>query len=138
MRCVATLLLLAVSAIASGCTSDEDKIRHVVQDYNAAVGDGDGTKACALLTKRGREIVHALALEELLSDRTSGCESTIDALGDFKEGSEIKELESAKIGDVRIRGTAAKAELRSAEGLATAQLKQQDGEWRVDYPPGFE
>ena len=138
MRIVPTLLLLALSLAASGCTSDEDKVRHLVQEYNAAVADGDGAKACGFLTKRGREIVLALSLEQLLSDRTTGCQSTIKALGHLKEGSEIKELESAKIVDVRVRGDTAQAELRSDEGPATAELTKRDGEWRLDYPPGFE
>ena len=138
MMRVATLLLLAVSLTASGCTSDEDEITHVVQDYNTAVGAGDGTKACAFLTKRGREIVLALDMEQALSVRTTGCVSTIKALDHLQEGREIKELKSAEIVDVHIRGTAATAALRTAEGRATAKLKQQNGKWRVDYPPGFE
>jgi hypothetical protein len=138
MARIATALLLATLTAASGCNDSEGEVRQVVRDYNAAVANGDGKRACALLTRRGREIVLAFSIEQSLRDRTSGCVSTVAVLGRFEEGREIKELGSAKVTAAQIHDATARVNLQTADGTASAMLKRQDNGWRIDFPPGFD
>lgn len=56
--------LLIATLLVGGCGSGtEDLVRRAAQDFSSAVADGDGARACGLLTEQARENADCAALE---------------------------------------------------------------------------
>ena len=137
-------LLIAVAAAASlaatGCGSDDEtKIQNaansdltpqqVVDQYRAAVIDGDGEAACALVSDAGRKIA-----EEGASD----CAFRFSAVDD-QDTPEDKAAEKAMHPQAVVTGTKAVAKFKTLGGDPTQiTLEKGAGGWKVTGSPELE
>jgi cyclophilin family peptidyl-prolyl cis-trans isomerase len=119
--------LLAVAAVIAGCgSSDEDKIKSVLKDYNAALVDGDGKKACGLFTTEGQKKL-AASLKELAPNAKSGeCAQLVRDISTTISADNGKRIKAIKISKVKVDGDKASA----LSGVET-QLAKQSGDWKI-------
>jgi hypothetical protein len=132
-------LLLAAGALAGGCGGGEDAghssrpdgvaARTQVAAYLTAFNRGDGRSACSLLTSQAKAGVPHL------SDRINApdCEGAIRELSGVSE-----HIRSPQI-SVRVAGKRAIAKVRSKRPpyQSDVLLQEQDGGWRIAYPPAL-
>jgi cyclophilin family peptidyl-prolyl cis-trans isomerase len=119
--------LLALSAVAAGCgTSDEDKVKSVLQDYNAALVDGDGKKACDLFTADGQKKL-AASLEALVpAAKTSDCAQLVRDVS-----ATITDENGKRIKDIQIKNVKIKGDKASALSGVETQLAKNGGDWKI-------
>jgi peptidyl-prolyl cis-trans isomerase B (cyclophilin B) len=119
--------LLVGAAALTGCgKSDEDKIKNVLQDYNAALVDGDGKKACSLFDAEGqRRLVNSLKSLAPTSSATD-CAQLIRDVSATITDDNGKRIKALKITNVKVNGDKATAQ----SGVLTTLVKK-DGDWKV-------
>lgn len=144
MRSGRWLALIAGTAVlVTGCggggESDEDKIRNVVEDYNSAVADKNGSAACELLTADAKRQIADLDVNAVREGAKGRCESSVKRLDSLKGAAPLGRLKLAKVGDVRIRGDTAQADVRNSDppATATAELTKSGDDWVISSAPGF-
>ena len=100
-RRVLSALLAAAALTAAGCGSTTDDVKSTVNGYLKAFVNGDGKKACSLMTKdtrtqfvlRVRQIVH-----------TTDCAKAVATLRSKAGGQVAAALRAAKITKVQVSG----------------------------------
>ena len=127
-------LLLALVGLV-GCTEhDEDRaIEGVLKDARRAVLAGDGQRACALLTRHGRQEARAFgtgSCEEVLRARLAAARG--DPRSRWPDDLRDATFEVLSAGDGQAR-----AELRVQDVFGTAirwriQLRKTSAGWRID------
>jgi hypothetical protein len=121
-------------AAAVGCgASDEEQVRSTVEDYVEAVVDGDGDRACELMTGRARRA--ALAAAALTGG--GGCAGVMGRLSEFYDDGELRAMREFEIEAVRIEGD--RAEVTVSEALDDGEetvLRKVEGEWLIDEEDG--
>ena len=136
-RRVLSALLAAAALAAAGCGSTTDDVKSTVNNYLKAFVNGDGKKACSLMTKdtrtqfvvRVRQIVH-----------TTDCAKAIASLRSKAGGQVAAALRDAKITKVQVSGINAVVTLTTKTSLgastSTTLLQKEDGNWRITAAPG--
>lgn len=113
------LLVVGFALGACGGDSEEDAVREAVEEFVAAVRDGDGAAACELLTDE--------ALETAGGAR---CERALGRIGDAV-------APEVEITDIRVQGDRATAEAGAAGGGEDEVRSQpldfvkEDDEWKI-------
>jgi peptidyl-prolyl cis-trans isomerase B (cyclophilin B) len=119
--------LLAVSAVAAGCgSSDADKVKSVLKDYNAALVDGDGKKACDLFTSDGQRKLVASLKALVPSTKSSACAQLVRDVSATINDANGKRIKAIKITSVKVDGGKASA----MSGVQT-QLAKSGGDWKI-------
>jgi hypothetical protein len=131
----ATLLAVAAVLAAPGCGGGaSDDVKSAVRDYLKAFADGDGAKACSLMSRatRSRFVAQMKSIT-----KSTECALGIEALR-TQAGSALTDatIEKLKLSDVKIKGQAATLTLSSGRGKTTAKLVKEGGGWKVSGAPG--
>ena len=116
-------LVLGLGASACGGESDEDKAKGAVEDYLAAVTDGDGDKACGLVTEQTRKNIERGG---------RSCPETISSLNKGPGKQILKAFENAKVEDVKVNGERATANIVVRGLKQPTQLRKEKGDWKLD------
>jgi hypothetical protein len=128
--------LFAVAALAlAGCggSSSSGDPKTVVQDYINAFADGDGGKACSLMTTPTRDqFVNRVAT----ITKSKDCATSITTLSKQAGPRLLNALKKAKVGAVTITGDRAKVQLTSGANTTHTSLRKENGNWRVTGGPG--
>jgi hypothetical protein len=121
-----TLALVAPAASAS----DKGAVVRVVKAYQKALLDGDGHKACSLLTRGGRG-----RLLQALPNSSHSCTKAANQLAASITPQTRRSIERARrklsTEDVHVRGRHASAKLLSGRKLLLAKVA---GRWRISDP----
>jgi peptidyl-prolyl cis-trans isomerase B (cyclophilin B) len=119
--------LLALAAIAAGCgSSDEDKVKSVLKDYNAALVDGDGKKACGLFTSDGQKKLAASLKALAPTAASSDCAQLVRDVSATITDDNGKRIKAIAIKNVKVKGNTASA----TSGVET-QLAKDGGDWKI-------
>ena len=121
------VVLLAAGAIVAGCgSSDEDQVKQVLKDYNAALVDGNGKKACGLFTDDGQKRL-AASLKAIAPSATSNdCAQLVRDISATITEANGKRIKAIKITKVKVAGKKASA----MSGVQT-QLVKDGGDWKI-------
>ena len=118
------LIVAAVAAlVAAGCGgSEEDDVKHTVTDYFKAMGDGDGKRACALITPPSREKLGG-----------ADCAEIVSASAKKLDASDRKVMRDVDIGFTTVTIHGDRAFMQSdPDDNEPIQLQKIDGKWLVD------
>ena len=129
-------VLLAVAAVAvSGCGGGEsDDVKAAVRGYLNAFVDGDGAKACSLMsTATRRRFVAQMKGTTKSTDCALGIEALRTQAGTALTKASIEKLEFS---DVKVKGKTATVKLTSGRSSSTARLQKEGGGWKVSGAPG--
>jgi Putative lumazine-binding len=133
MRAAATTMCTVALVTAAGCggggggTSDEDQIRHTVDDYAAALSGKDSAKLCDVL------ITPKLASQSKSqrSAQFARCRKRIKG----QDLSGLPPEQKVKVGKVDVSGTKATAQVSTTAAGQTQSHKiafrKVDGQWRI-------
>jgi len=139
-------LLVAVAAVvvAAGCggsKSDTDKIESTVADFFAAVADGKGQPACALLTASAIQELNSAAF---LLRPPASCSEAIETFNRQLSSDDKKALESATVNRVTLTGdkaTVADSDIALESGGESGLFRNNDsrpvalekvnGDWKI-------
>jgi hypothetical protein len=127
------LVVAALGALAlttPGCGGDEDgksdadKVKTVVTDFYSALGDGDGAKACGLVTG---------SAEARLSLGPGSCEESVNQAAERYDDDFKEELRKVEVKDIQFEGDEATCTAK-ANRTARVELKKQGDDWKItDY-----
>ena len=99
--CLAALFAGTLTACGADATSDADSVRATVHRFHGHIVDGDGQRACRMLTERGRREFVAVNSGP---DRAGDCASIAIAVGDMLSDAEKWALPRIIIRRVEIDG----------------------------------
>ena len=118
--CAATALALA------GCgQSDEDKVKETVNSYITALADGDGDKACGLVSKAAGDQIKT-------QSKAKDCAAAIESFTKSSDGAAVKKaFKSAKVEKVEVKGEKATATIRVEKQTAPLPLEKSGDEWKL-------
>lgn len=130
----AALLLTAIALAASGCGGGPaDDVKSAVHSYLNAFVDGDGAKACSLMTGATRR---QFVEKTKAITKSSDCALAIEAIR-TQAGAEVTAaLAKLKLDDVKVTGDRATVTLSSGPSKTTATLMKEGGAWKVSGAPG--
>jgi hypothetical protein len=129
---IAGVVLVASAALAlraCGGTSDDDSVRHVVTGYLAAVADGDGKRACALMTSGEAQRVASTFLAHAEGTGAAACPQAMKALAKAAPRSARDGLRHVRITAVKISGDHATVTIAGA--TRAAQLQRSGDTWLI-------
>lgn len=135
-RTTSTALVLAalVAGGLAGCgKSDEDEAQDAVQTYLTAFGDGDGEKACELLTEKVRDAF--VAQVRGLVD-TEDCGKAFDTIQKGLTPAQTKAVSGVRVAGAKIDGDRGTVNVRSGGTTVATRVEKVDGDWRIAQPPG--
>ena len=129
----AVCVVLAACATLAACGgSDSDSIRDTVRAYIQAVLDGDGQKACGLLTAdASRSFVEQVASQT----NTHDCARAFSVEAATLSSSQKSVYRSAVLQQVTIKGTDATATVKFGTTTTNIGLKRVGGDWRITTGP---
>ena len=133
------LALVVAAALLAGCgggdrRSDRDEVASAVGAFSKALGAGNGSAACELLTTQAQaELVTRAASLAGTRDCASVITKIHDAAGDEVNAA----FSSATVADVKVMGETATATLTASGHRAPVSLAKEDGEWRLQGVPGI-
>ena len=134
MRRAATLLATAAFAIAGcGGGGPADDAKSAVKSYLNAFVEGDGAKACSLMTKATR--AQFVKRTKPLT-KTSDCAGAIEEIRTQAGQTAMDTLKKVKISSAKVNGDTADVRLTAGSSSTTAKLKKEGGEWKVTGAPG--
>jgi hypothetical protein len=123
VRCVLTILLAVSAVTVTACgQSEEDKAKSSVQDYLSAVRDGDGNKACGLVTA---------ATKKRIERSGRPCPDTISSLNQGAGKTLLTALKDAKVQNVKVNGDTGTAQIKLRGLTQTVSLHKEDGKWKL-------
>jgi hypothetical protein len=133
MRRSAATLAAAAIALAGCGGSASDDAKSAVKDYVNAFVNGDGHKACSLMTAATRQqfVKRSRALT-----KTTDCASAIEAIRTQAGQAAMGALKKVTFSDPHVAGDTATVKLTSSTGTSTAFLKKEGGSWKVSGVPG--
>lgn len=117
---------MALGAAGCGGKSDEDKARDTAEQYFKALGDGDGAKACGLLTKN--------AQAKAAAARGGSCARALTLDTGTPLGRALADqFKKVEVGKVKVNGSNADATLKANGRTAQKPLREvkEDGDWKV-------
>jgi hypothetical protein len=125
---------LALSALLGACGSEgspEEEVTKSVRNWTAALSEGDGASACALMTDGGRIELARFAQGFAHTAPTADCPTNVKRFTRKLSPQVQRQTLDADVDDVKIDGSL--AIVRMADGGPTEiRLRKADGEWRVD------
>ena len=133
---VAVVAASLVAVPGCGGSSDADGAKHAMTDFMAAIGKGDGKKACALADESGRQRLVQAAKGKL------SCEDLVAAIAARLPADVRTGLQNAEVKKVTVKGdratikdsdiSAKKGKLSGfLESETPTKLVKQGGEWKV-------
>jgi uncharacterized protein DUF4878 len=133
MRRATTILATAAIAVAGCGGGPADDVESAIKSYIGAFKDGDGEKACSLMTRSTRKqfVTRTKALT-----KTTDCAAAIEAIRTQAGQPAMDALKKVKVSDVKVNGNTATARLSTGKNSSTATLKKEDGAWKVSGAPG--
>jgi Domain of unknown function (DUF4878) len=134
MRRATTLLATAAVAVA-GCGGGgaADDVQSAVKSYLNSFVDGDGAKACSLMTASTRK---QFVKRTKPLTKTTDCAAAIEAIRTQAGQPAMDALKKVKVSDVKVNGDSATVKLTSGKNSSTATLKKEGGGWKVSGAPG--
>jgi hypothetical protein len=125
--------------LLAGCGDEEkersepDQVTAAAAEYAHAFGNGDGDRACSLLTpaaqKEFTERVSTLV-------GTSDCPEAIEKLQAAAGPNVTGPFQEAKASDPEVTGDTATVTLTAGTGTEEVKLERVDGEWLLTRAPG--
>jgi hypothetical protein len=120
------VVALAVLVLAAGCGSDGggdiDQAGNAVGDYFTAIAEGDGARACGLMTEQAQE-------QFADGGGTASCEEAVERLSDHLSDEDLAPLSDPQV-DVTLNRD--KATVSVEGGPSDITVVKVDGEWLVD------
>ena len=137
-RLTPLLLVLALLTLLAGCGGgderpDDEQVRAAVSDYARAFGEGDGKRACALLTSGARD-AFTKRVSTLVG--TDDCAEAVTKLQAVAWPSVTGPFRDATVDGVEVTGDTAKARLEAGTGTTEVTIEQQGGDWLLTKVPG--
>ncbi len=126
----AVAIVLAVSGCGDDATSGSPA--DAVRDYNAAVADGDGERACGRLEKTAQEELQQSSQGSL----RGSCAQVVETLAGFYDDATKDALRETKV-EAQTNGDRAPATFISPSALGGRQreqsyeLRRVDGDWKI-------
>jgi len=135
------LLATAVAALAlAGCgggdendAPDPEQVTEVATDYAHAFGDGDGERACELLTP-GAQDAFVERVSSLVGTRD--CPEAVSKLQAVAGPNVTGPFREATVDGVKVTGDKATARINAGGSSEQVTLEQRDGEWLLTKAPG--
>jgi hypothetical protein len=133
------MALMVAGALLAGCGggekgSDSEAVTAAVSGFSKALGAGNGSTACGLLTTQARtEFVKRTAS----LGGTRDCPGAIAKIHDAAGAEVNAAFSSAQVNDVKVMGDSATATLVASGHPAPVSLAKQDGDWRLTGIPGI-
>jgi len=131
-RTVATLAVAAVALAGCGGGAGEDA-KSAVKSYVNAFVNGDGAKACSLMTASTRRQFVARTRQPY---KTTDCVSAVEAIRTTAGQAGMDKLKKLTYSDAKVTGDTATVKLTSGSRTSTANLKKEGGSWKVSGAPG--
>jgi hypothetical protein len=118
---IACLAALSLAAFA-GCGPFGSGPEDAVKDFSEAVADGDGEKACDLVTDEYAE-------QEFGGDE---CEEQVEQFGEQASDEDKDKLRDVEVSDVEEDGDKATAKVKiEGEDEDEVELEKVDGDWKI-------
>jgi Domain of unknown function (DUF4878) len=134
MKAVICGMLLGMAVLAGCGASEEEQVRSTTTDFVEAIVEGDGDRACDLMTGQARR--DALAAAAFTGG--DGCSGVMGSLRELFDDGELRALREFEIESVRIEGD--RAEVTASESFDDEDeptvLRKVEGEWLVDDEDG--
>lgn len=123
---------LSATALAACGGSDSDGVRDTVRSYIQAVLDGDGNRACGLLTAQASR---AFVQQAATLTNTHDCATAFDREAATLSASQKAVYRSAVLQQVTITGTDATATVKFTDTTTKISLTKVSGDWRISTGP---
>jgi hypothetical protein len=124
-RAVVAVLVAALAVAATGCgKSEEDKAKSAVEDYLEAVSNGDGDKACGLVTAATKKKIEQSAKRP--------CPQTFSSLNQGPGKAVLEAFKDAKVEGVKVDGDKATADIKLRQLSQKTNLRKEDGDWKLE------
>lgn len=122
---LAAILVAMLAAFAGACGGSGDDPAATVEDFFAAVTDGDGSAACELITENGLEVIGQ-------GTPSGDCEDTIEQAAPFLEQAELEltDVETTEEDGDNAIVTATVSAL-GEESTSEVTLVNEDG-WKIE------
>ena len=140
MRAATSLALVCALAGLVGCgggggdnAKDPSAVTKAVTDYAHAFGNGDGAKACALLTPGGRD-AFVKRVSSIVGTRD--CAEAISKLQSVAGPNVTGPFQDATVSGAKTTGDKGTATLMAGGHTTTVQLEFRDGKWLLTHVPG--
>jgi ketosteroid isomerase-like protein len=136
VRWPAAALAAAALLAVAGCggQSEEEKARAALQDYVKAFVNGDGKRACELMTDDTRTVfVDRVAP----ITKTGDCARSAKTLRTMAGDATADALRGTKISDLQIKGDNATATLEARGSRTHTRLEKHHGQWQIASGPGL-
>lgn len=137
VRCAPLAGLLCVALV--GCGGSSGSPKSTIESFYSAVADGNGGRACSLLTSSAQD--EAVAKDKVVAtgagrSAPTDCEGAIKDLQEpDSSGSKLplSDLRFAAVTDVQERGDKAVAQVRIGQGAAPVQVEvgKDGGGWKL-------
>ena len=135
------LAVAVAAALIAGCggggggddAPDPERVRRAVTDYAHAFGDGDGKRACALLTA-GAQQTFTERVSSLVGTRD--CAEAVAKLQAVAGPNVTGPFREARVDQVKVTGSKATARVRAGSGSEEVTLEKRDDEWLLTKAPG--
>ena len=115
----------AALAIAGCGKSDEDKVKDTVSSYISALADGDGDKACGLVSNAAGDQIKK-------QSKAKDCASAIESFTKSDDGAAVKKaFKEAKVEKVEVKGEKATATIRVEQQTAPLPLEKSGDDWKL-------
>ena len=127
LTAAALVAALVLGSCGGSSASDETAVKHAVKGFYNALADKDAKKACNSISKKGRDRITAAASRAGKKQSCSQVFGLILAFG----GSALKQAKDVKVGDVKIDGDKAKANVRLGTRKSPIGLVKEEGDWKL-------
>ena len=131
--CVVAAGALACAGCGTARPGDVAEIKRVVADYRHAVADGDGARACALMTREGQANEVRLGREYGVRE----CRDLAPVISALADKEDLDELRALRLVRVKVDGDRAVGRLegfRRLERSGPTYLRRVHGHWLIDAP----
>jgi hypothetical protein len=137
-RPASSAVAIALVTLAAGCgggddTPDSEQVTKAVADYAHAFGNGDGDKACALLTPGARDAFTS-RVSSLVGTRD--CAEAMDKLQAVAGPNVTGPFQDATASEPKVEGDTATVTLKAGGASEQVKLEKRDGEWLLTRAPG--
>src|SRR5215208_8084781 len=132
-RLVVVAAAAALAVPACGSTgSPEEEVTKSVRNWTAALSEGDGKSACALMTDGGRIELARFAQTFAHTAPTADCPTTVKRFARKLSPQVQRQTLDADVDDVKIDGSVATVTMAHGGPSQLRLVKGDDGDWRVD------
>ena len=117
--------------------TDREQIAAAVNDFYAAMVDGDGELACSYLTERGQRFLHTVARRQFPSEigEAADCEAVVDVTADYLADEKVEDPSDYTY-------VAEEVSIEEGRGKAYAQcefrgsvfMRRSGNDWLIDVP----